>query len=37
MNALLHPTYLPSISHWIGIVKAHEVIFEVNDTYQKQT
>ena len=37
MNVLLHPTYFPSISHWIGIVKAHEVIFEVNDTYQKQT
>ena len=37
MNALLHPTYFPSISHWIAIVKANKLIFEVNDTYQKQT
>jgi hypothetical protein len=37
MNAVLHPTYFPSISHWIAIVKANKLIFEVNDTYQKQT
>ena len=37
MNTLLHPTYFPSISHWIAIVKANKLIFEVNDTYQKQT
>lgn len=37
MNVLLHPTYFPSISHWIAIVKANKLIFEVNDSYQKQT
>lgn len=37
MNVLLHPTYFPSISHCIAIVKANKLIFEVNDTYQKQT
>ena len=37
MKTLLHPTYFPSISHWIAIVKANRLTFEVNDTYQKQT
>lgn len=37
MNSLLHPTYFSSISHWIAIVKADALIFEVNDSYQKQT
>ena len=37
MKVLLHPTYFPSISHCIAIVKANELVFEVNDTYQKQT
>jgi hypothetical protein len=37
MNVLLHPTYFPSISHWVAIAKANGLVFEVNDTYQKQT
>ena len=37
MKTLLHPTYFPSISHWIAIVKANRLTFEVNDSYQKQT
>lgn len=37
MYTLIHPTYFPSISHWIAIVQASELIFEVNDSYQKQT
>ncbi|MEZ4796366.1 MAG: WbqC family protein [Flavobacteriaceae bacterium] len=37
MNVLLHPTYFPSISHCIAMVKANKLVFEVNDTYQKQT
>jgi len=37
LNTLLHPTYFASISHWIAIVNADELTFEVNDTYQKQT
>lgn len=37
MNILIHPTYFPSISHWIAIANASELVFEVNDSYQKQT
>lgn len=37
MNILLHPTYFPNISHFIGIANAQNVIFEVEDNYQKQT
>ena len=37
MNVLLHPTYFPSISHCIAMVKANKLVFEVKDTYQKQT
>jgi len=37
MNILLHPTYFPSISHWVALLKADNVVFEVNDSYQKQT
>ena len=37
MNILLHPTYFPSISHFIGIVQAKSVTFEIEDNFQKQT
>lgn len=37
MNILIHPTYFPSISHFIAISKTKSVIFEVEDNYQKQT
>jgi hypothetical protein len=37
MNVLIHPTYFPSISHWVALLKAENVVFEVNDSYQKQT
>lgn len=37
MNTLLHPTYFSSISQWIAIANASELMFEVNDSYQKQT
>jgi len=37
MNILLHSTYFPSISHWVALLKADNVVFEVNDSYQKQT
>lgn len=37
MNTLLHPTYFPSVSHWVALVKADSIVFEVNDSYQKQT
>lgn len=37
MNILLYPTYFPSISHYIAMVQAESVTFEVEDTFQKQT
>jgi hypothetical protein len=37
MNVLLHPTYLPSIAHFIAIANATEVIFESQGSFQKQT
>ncbi|WP_149276916.1 WbqC family protein [Pareuzebyella sediminis] len=36
MKILLHPTYFPSIAHFIAIVQ-NEVCWEVEDNYQKQT
>jgi WbqC-like protein family len=37
MDTYLHPTYFPNISNFIGIVNAENVVFEVEDNYQKQT
>ncbi|WP_340073913.1 WbqC family protein [Leptobacterium sp. I13] len=37
MKALLHPTYFPSIAHFVSIVNNERVVFEVADNYQKQT
>ncbi|MBT8393223.1 MAG: WbqC family protein [Bacteroidia bacterium] len=37
MNVLLHPTYFPSIAHFVALVKADSVTFEVEGNYQKQT
>lgn len=37
MNVLLHPTYFPSIAHFVAIAKSESVIFEIEDNYQKQT
>lgn len=37
MDVLLHPTFFPSIAHWVAIINADKIFFEVNDTYQKQT
>ena len=37
MHVLLHPTYFPSISHFVAIVKADTITFEVEDNFQKQT
>ena len=36
-TALLHPTYFPSILQMATIAQAEEIIFEVQDNYQKQT
>ena len=37
MHIIIHPTYFPNITHFIAIVKANEVTFEVHDNYSKQT
>ena len=36
-NIIIHPSYFPSISHFVSIVKANIVTFEVEDNFQKQT
>jgi hypothetical protein len=36
-NILIHPSYFPSISHFVAIAKADVVTFEMEDTFQKQT
>lgn len=37
MKVLIHPTYFPSIAHFVAIIKAESLVFEVSDNYQKQT
>jgi len=37
MNIVIHPTYFPNIAHFVAIVAAEEITFEVDDNYQKQT
>lgn len=37
MRILLHPTYFPSISHFVAMAHADVVIFETEDNFQKQT
>ncbi len=34
---LLHPSYFPSIEQMAAVAQAEEVVFEVEDNYQKQT
>jgi hypothetical protein len=36
-DILIYPTYFPSISHYIAMIDAQSVTFEVEDTFQKQT
>lgn len=37
MNILIHPTYFPSLAHFVAIAQAKEVTFEMDDNFQKQT
>ncbi|WP_034044479.1 WbqC family protein [Wocania ichthyoenteri] len=37
MSILLHPTYFPSIAHFVAIVNSEQVVFEVDDNFVKQT
>jgi len=36
-DILIYPTYFPSISHYVAMIQANSVTFEVEDTFQKQT
>lgn len=36
-KVLLHPAYFPSISQYVVMLQAEEIIFEVEDNFQKQT
>lgn len=37
MNIIIHPTYFPSICHFVAMVKADSITFEMEDNFQKQT
>lgn len=37
MNALVHPTYFPNVAHFVAMLHADVVWFEVCDNYQKQS
>jgi WbqC-like protein family len=37
MQTLLHPTYFPPISQFVAMAKADEIVFEMDDNFQKQT
>ena len=37
MNTLLHPTYFPNVAHFVSMIHAENLLFEVHDNYQKQT
>ena len=37
MIILIHPTYFPSIAHFVAMVNAEEVLLEMDDNFVKQT
>ena len=37
MPILIHPTYFPSISHFVVMAQADRIVLEVEDNFQKQT
>lgn len=37
MSILIHPTYFPSVSHFVAMLQAESVVFEADDNFQKQT
>ena len=37
MNTLLHPSYFPSISHFVMMAQSENIMFEIQDNFQKQT
>lgn len=37
MNIILHPTYFPNIAHFVAMVNAKHIVFEMDDNFLKQT
>ena len=37
MNIIIHPTYFPSIAHFVALANAEEVLLEIDDNFVKQT
>ncbi len=37
MSPIIHPTYFANIAHYVAMVNAKDITFEVCDNYQKQT
>lgn len=37
MDLLIHPTYFPSVSHFVAMLQANSIVFETDDNFQKQT
>ncbi|MDG3581351.1 WbqC family protein [Galbibacter pacificus] len=38
MQTIIHPTYFPSVAHWVALNENEgDIIFEKQDNYQKQT
>ena len=37
MNIIIHPTYFPSVSHFVAMAKADSITLEMDDNFQKQT
>lgn len=37
MDCLIYPTYFPNIAHFMAMVNADAIYFEVSDNYQKQS
>ncbi|WP_010255798.1 WbqC family protein [Myroides injenensis] len=36
-NIVIHPTYFPSISHFVAMLQADTITYEMEDNFQKQT
>ncbi|WP_338408629.1 WbqC family protein [uncultured Flavobacterium sp.] len=37
LGGLFHPTYFPSISHFVAMAQGNSITFEIEDNFQKQT
>ena len=37
MDILIHPTYFPSVSHFVAMAQADTITLEMDDNFQKQT